>query len=59
MFNLTAKIEVPDADIFPPVREVKRQLAELLADEGLMAISLDVTNYVKIDKETKETNDGI
>ena len=59
-FNLTAKIEVPDADYFPPVREVERQLAEYLADEGLMAINLDITNYVNLDEETKEmTSDGI
>ena len=59
MFNLTAKIMVPAADIFPPVLELKRQLVEFLSDEGLIPVNLDITNYVNLDEETKETSDGI
>ena len=44
-FNLTATIEVPDADKFPPKEAAEKDLREFLECEGMIVHSLEVTNY--------------
>ena len=44
-FNLTATIEVPDADKFPTKEEIEKSIAEMLEFEGMVSHELAVTDY--------------
>lgn len=45
LFNILAKIEVPDVDEFFPRVEVEKELTETLKNEGMIVHGLAVTNY--------------
>lgn len=51
LFNLLTTIEIPDAEIFPPREEVKKQLIEFFASEGMITHGLEVTNYAVLAEE--------
>ena len=44
-FKLTATIEVPGADKFPPKEEIEKSIAEILEFEGMISHELAVTDY--------------
>lgn len=44
-FNLTATIDVPDADEVPPKEEIEKSIAEILEFEGMVSHELAVTDY--------------
>lgn len=44
-FNLTATIEVPNADKFPQKEEIEKSIAEMFEFEGMISHELAVTNY--------------
>lgn len=44
-FNLTATIEVPNADKFPPKEVIEKSIAEMLEFEGMISHELAVTDY--------------
>ena len=44
-FKLTATIEVPDADEFPPKEMVEKDLMELFISEGMVPHELEITDY--------------
>ena len=44
-FNLTATIEVPKADKFPPKEVVEKDISDMLKWEGMVSHELAVTDY--------------
>lgn len=44
-FNLTATIEIPGADKFPPKEVVEKDIADMLKWEGMVSHELAVTDY--------------
>lgn len=44
-FKLTATIEVPDADKFPPKEMAEKDLMELFISEGMNPHELEITDY--------------
>ena len=44
-FDLSAKIEVPNAENFPSREDVEEMLIRFLEAEGMIARGLKVTNY--------------
>lgn len=44
-FKLTATIEVPDADIFPPKEMAEKGITELFISEGMVPNELKLTDY--------------
>lgn len=44
-FKLTATIDVPDADEFPPKEMAEKDLMELFISEGMIPHELKLTDY--------------
>ena len=54
LFNLMTKIEIPDADYFPKRGDVEEELVEFFKSEGMIAHSLEITNYAALADEQED-----
>lgn len=55
LFNLLTTIEIPDAEVFPPRKQVEETIVKLFEHEGMIAHGLEITNYaVPYDEEEDE-----
>jgi hypothetical protein len=43
--DLTVSLEYPDADIFPPKKELENDFVKMFKGEGLVVHGIEITNY--------------